>query len=546
MRTASLRTVATIVVAVYLRLSRDDSNGNLESMSIANQRDFLLNYAEERGWKVFDIYIDDGYSGTTFERPGFNRMIADIEAGHINLVLTKDLSRLGRNYVQTGQYTDFYFPSKGVRYVAVNDNVDTSHDENDIAPFKNILNEMYARDISRKIRSSRSVSAKQGKFMGSKAPYGYVKSVENKHLLVIDPFPAEVIRRIFREFAFGDSGRNIATRLNNENVDTPAVYYHKQTGKRATRGDEQKWGSSTIMQLLKNQVYIGHMVQGKRQVASFKTKQRQFIPTEDWIVVEDTQEPIVDLDIWNRVQARLETTKAAPSNHAVRINSTGKVNLFSGIIRCADCGSAMAFNRKVYSGNERIIYRCGRYANSGKDQCSSHSIKQETLEQVILEDMRHYAEAAVTDENALISRLLLATDRERERERSAKRQAVTKLQKRIDTIDRMVKQLFEEKVAGSVPLPMFKKLLADYEQERNGLEAQIRELEMGMQTATDTERDVMAWMNLIKNSLSLESLDRETAFRLIDNISVSEKFEENGKKHQSIAIQYNFVGCLDC
>jgi len=192
------QTIITVIVAIYLRLSRDDNNSNLESMSISNQRDYLVSYAEERGWKIYDIYVDDGYSGTTFERPGFKRMIADIEAGHINCVLTKDLSRLGRNYVETGQYTEFFFPKHGVRYIAINDNVDTAHDDNDIAPFKNILNEMYAKDISKKVRSARTTSAKQGKFMGSQAPYGYVKSPEDRHKLVIDPVASEIIRRIFR------------------------------------------------------------------------------------------------------------------------------------------------------------------------------------------------------------------------------------------------------------------------------------------------------------------------------------------------------------
>ena len=533
--------------ALYLRLSRDDNNGNLESMSIGNQRDYLLNYAQERGWKVYDIYIDDGYSGTTFDRPNFNRMIADIEAGHINLVLTKDLSRLGRNYVQTGQYTDFYFPSKGVRYVAVNDNVDTSHDENDIAPFKNILNEMYARDISRKVKSARSVSAKQGKFMGSKPPYGYVRSPEDRHKLIIDPYAAEIIRRLFREFAYGDTARHIAIQLNNENVDSPRAYHYKQIGKLNPNPNETNaWGSNTVMQLLKNQVYIGHMVQGKRQVSSFKTKKRQFTSTDDWIIVENTHEPIVDLDIWEQVQERIETTRLAPTNNTIQANSASNVSLFSGIIRCADCGSSMAFNKKFRNnGEHHYIYRCTRYAIQGKEQCSTHTITQEMLEQVVLNDMKNYAKAAITNEGALVSKILSASDREREKERSAKRQVTTKLRKRIDTIDRMVKQLFEEKVNGSVPLPTFQKLLVDYEQEKKDAEVQIRELDTEVQSASDTERDVLTWMGLIKNSLSLESLDRETAYRLIDNITVSEKIVVDGKKHQNILIQYNFVGCLD-
>jgi hypothetical protein len=338
----------------------------------------------------------------------------------------------------------------------------------------------------------------------------------------------------------------IASQLNIENVDCPHTYYYKQTGKSNPNSNEcQTWGSNTVMQLLKNQVYIGHMVQGKRQVTSFKTKKRHFTPTDNWIIVENTHEPIVDLDTWNRVQERIEATKLATSNHAIQTNSTKSVSLFSGLIRCADCGSAMAFNKRVHRNGDHYTYRCSRYANYGKNQCSTHIIPQDTLEQVILTDMRQYAKAAVKDEQSLINRILSVSDREREREHSAKRQTATKHRKRLDAIDKMVKQLFEEKVNGGIPLDMFQKLLADYDRERKEIETQLRELDNELQTANDTERNVLTWLGLIKNCLSLKSLDRETAYTLIDNISVSEKIEIDGKKHQNILIQYNFVGRLD-
>ena len=242
-------------VGIYCRLSRDDNNGSSESMSISNQRQMLLSYIQERGWRLGDTYIDDGYSGTTFERPDFQRLIGDIETGRINLVITKDLSRLGRNYVMTGQYTDFFFPQFGVRYIAVNDNYDSKNTDNDIAPFKNILNEMYAKDISKKVRSARQTSAKQGKFMGSQPPFGYIKSPANKHLLIPDEEAAQIICRIFKEFANGDSGRHIAGILNDERIPSPAVYYYGKLGKTHPNPKiSNTWGSATIIQLLKNEV----------------------------------------------------------------------------------------------------------------------------------------------------------------------------------------------------------------------------------------------------------------------------------------------------
>lgn len=262
-------------VGIYLRLSRDDGNSNAESMSIVTQKQMLTDYVKERGWDLTETYIDDGYSGTTFDRPAFQRMLKDIEHGYIDCVITKDLSRLGRNYAKTGYYTEEYFLEHGVRYIAVNDNVDTMKDDNDIAPFKNILNEMYAKDISRKIRSARAVSARQGKFLGSKPPFGYIRCPTDKHKLIIDEKPAQIISRMFDMFASGDSGRHISDVFNNEGILSPRAYYYQQIGRENPLNESMTWNSNTVMQLLRNPVYIGNMVQGKRRVTSltFNTKQ---------------------------------------------------------------------------------------------------------------------------------------------------------------------------------------------------------------------------------------------------------------------------------
>lgn len=235
----------------------------------------LTDYVKERGWDLTETYIDDGYSGTTFDRPAFQRMLKDIEHGYIDCVITKDLSRLGRNYAKTGYYTEEYFLEHGVRYIAVNDNVDTMKDDNDIAPFKNILNEMYAKDISRKIRSARAVSARQGKFLGSKPPFGYIRCPTDKHKLIIDEKPAQIISRMFDMFASGDSGRHISDVFNNEGILSPRAYYYQQIGRENPLNESMTWNSNTVMQLLRNPVYIGNMVQGKRRVTSltFNTKQ---------------------------------------------------------------------------------------------------------------------------------------------------------------------------------------------------------------------------------------------------------------------------------
>ena len=534
-----------VYIAIYLRLSRDD--GNAESMSIANQRDMLIAYCEERGWKIYDIYVDDGFTGTNFERPGFQRMIEDVKKGYISVVLTKDLSRFGRNYIVTGHYTDFFFPEHGVRFVAVNDSYDSDKDDNDIAPFKNVLNEMYAKNVSKSVRSARGTSAKQGKFMGSKPPFGYIRSPENKHILIADPPAAEIVKRLFREFAGGESGRNIAAKLNAEGVDTPAEYYFKQTGKRATRGDSiQQWGSSTIMQLLRNQVYIGNMVQCKRKVTSFKTKKRHVTDPDDWVVVVNTHEALIDKYTWDCVQRRMDATKRAPSNHAIKVNRKKEVSLFSGIIRCADCGAAMAFNqRERKNGNVKMIYRCSRYNNGGKGACTTHTIDAEVLESIILADIQHHAEMAIKNERKLLDRLISFSGQELESKKAALEKSLRDATNRITFIHEASRKLFEEKICGNVPDSLFKKMLSDYEHELALLEEKVTETRRTIQSESNEEADIMQWMSLIKECVSIDKLDRGTVFQLIDHVAVHEQTDENGHAAQTVRIKYKFVGYLN-
>ena len=530
-------------VGVYCRLSRDDKNATAESMSILHQRQMLTNYVKEKGWDLRDCYVDDGISGTTFERPDFQRMIRDIETGRINCVITKDLSRLGRNYIQVGQYTDFVFPQYGVRYIAVYDDYDSLQGENDIAPFRNIINEWYPKEVSKKVRQVKKASAAQGKFMGSKAPYGYIKSPMNKHQLIIDPEAAAIVKRLFAEFNNGESGRGIAAKLNIEGVESPRAYHYRQIGQTNPRPEESTaWGSNTVMQLLKNHVYIGHMVQGKREVASFKTKRRQFIPVDEWIVVENTHEPIIAHDTWERVQKRMESAKTTKSHNPIRKNNKNEVSLFSGIIRCADCGSLMHYTQRTDRGKTRETYRCGRYVIYGKEQCSTHAIHFDTLKEIVLTDIKQYATLAEKDEEILINKLMTSTAQDRNREQSIHQSKIRELKKRVVTVDHAIKQLFEEKLAGNVPDSIFKKLMSDYEAEQIKLADEIDELERKLETAASDESDIEKWIDLIKECIHLDELDRAVAIALINCIEVSEQFDTDGQRQQNITIKYNFVG----
>ena len=524
---------------IYCRLSRDDNNGNAESMSIANQKQMLAAYVDERGWTLEEIYIDDGYSGTTFDRPDFQRMIGDIQNGKINMVITKDLSRLGRNYVMTGQYTDFIFPQYGVRYIAVNDSVDTLNDDNDIAPFKNILNEMYAKDTSKKIISARKVSAKQGKFMGSKAPFGYIKSPEDKYKLIGDEETGDIVKRIFNLFASGESARHIATILNEEGILSPRALYYKGIGKTNPNTQESDtWSSAGVMQLMRNPVYIGNMVQGKRRVTSFKTKQREVTPKDEWIVVENTHEALVDMKTWEKVQERITANKRA------RVSHTGEISLFSGIVRCGDCGAAMVFNTKKYTGRTYQIYKCSRYVDHGKAVCTLHSIGLSDLEASVLLDIQNCAKMAVYDRELLLQRLVNLSNQVQQKELAETEKVFSESVKRLDKVDMLIRKLFEEKCIGNMPDSIFKKLMHDYEREKEMLSGDTEQAKRMMLKLRGQTQNTGACLERLKGYMSIETLDRKIVTDLIDSIDVYEANRIGGVKQQAITVHYRLAGNL--
>jgi site-specific DNA recombinase len=534
-----MRSHSNYNVGIYCRLSRDDNNGSTESMSIANQKQMLTAYVDERGWTLQETYIDDGYSGTTFDRPDFQRMIGDIQNGKINMVITKDLSRLGRNYIMTGQYTDFFFPQNGVRYIAINDNVDTLNDDNDIAPFKNILNEMYAKDISKKIRSARAVSAKQGKFMGSKAPFGYVKSPADRYHLIVDEKTSGIIKRIFSLFASGESARHIANILNEEGIPSPRAYYYEGIGKVNPNVQESDtWSSAGVMQLMRNPVYIGKMVQGKRRVMSFKTKQREVTPKDEWVVVENTHEALIDAETWERVQERIISNKRA------RVSHTGEISLFSGIVRCGDCGAAMVFNKKSYSGRTYYIYKCSRYVDHGKSVCTLHSISLSDLEESVLMDIQNNAKLAAYDQDLLLKRLINLSNQGQQKELSEAENILTEGTRKLEKVDVLARKLFEEKCSGNVPDSIFKKLMLDYEHEKEILKSDVDEAKKVMLKLRNQTQNVKSCVERLKRYMNIESLDRKIVTDLIESIKVYEANKINGVKQQTITVHYRLIGNL--
>lgn len=379
-------------VGIYIRLSREDEEKRkLESESITNQRNFILNYINNSSdsFKLYDEYVDDGYSGTNFERPNFNRLIKDIESGKINCVITKDYSRLGRDYIKSGEYLEKYFPEHNVRYIAILDNIDTISDSagNDIAPYRAILNDQYAKDISKKVRSAVRTKKISGEFLGWKAIYGYKKDEKNKNKIVIDEEAAKIVRRIFKMALEGYSCKVIADILSEEGEPIPSVYASLNRGKKSS--SYGLWCSRTIDEMLENPIYIGNMTQGRRKRINYKIKKDMRVPKEDWIIVENTHEPIIDKDVFYKVQVLRERNK----NKQLKSNNY----LLKGFLFCEECGHSITINKRT----EEIAYTgCSYYQRHSKFKvCTPHSMNYQKLEKEILKEIRTICKKYVNTNN---------------------------------------------------------------------------------------------------------------------------------------------------
>jgi DNA invertase Pin-like site-specific DNA recombinase len=505
----------------------------------------LEKYVNERGWGLSPehVYVDDGYTGIDYERPAFQRLIRNIESGIINCVVTKDLSRLGREHIETSRLTEIYFPSKGVRYIAVNDGVDTATEtsSNDFMSLRSVINDWYCRDISKKVRSTKRTLAAQGKFANSRAPYGYIKAPDNRHQLIVDLNVADIVKRIYRLFLSGYSGRHIAGIFNRESIPTPNTYFYASEGRPNPRNQSGKWGSGVVMKILKNPVYKGTMAQGRRKLASYKDKTAVSISPDAWIVVDGTHEAIIDPVTWEKAQALAE------KNHlGIRRNSTGEVNIFSGIVRCADCGTKMTYNRKVFASYTKEYYRCGRYTNKGTDACNPHTIIFQTVYDAVLADLREYARLAASDEEKLINRLIKSNIKLKESGIQQKEKLLYSKERRVKEIDNLIQALFEDKVKGNVPDGVFKRMAQKYDEEQLTLTGEIDRLRIELVEQRQNEKDISGWVEKIKRCLSIETLTREIAMELIDSIEISEAYtDDNGVEQQDIKITYRFEDVIN-
>lgn len=522
---------------IYCRLSRDDENFS-ESESIINQKRMLTRYVEENGWEIYDFYIDDGISGTTFDRPDFLRMIGDIEEKKVNLVITKDLSRLGRNYIETGHFMEVFFPERDVRYIAVHDGIDTFGQDNDIAPFKNILNEMYAKDISKKVRAAFKSKVESGQFIGGFAPYGYKKSPENKNKLVIDECAAEVVRKIYAMSLQGYGLNRIARELNEAGILNPTLY-KKASGSaymNNMRNDKTSyWTDSTIRKMLFNRVYIGILEQGKQRTKSFKVKKRIDIDKNDWVVTENAHEPIIDPETWEKVQRLLKVQRR-------EMKTTGETHLFAGLIVCEDCQRSMALNRHIRGF---FYFVCSSYKRLGPSYCSSHRIHYDQLYGLVLNDIKYHAELAEYDQEAIIDKLDAAERMNKLKDSAGTKNELFIAHKRIMEIDGVFKQLYEDKVKGNVSDYRFSQLSRQYEEEQAVLLQKERALEEKMKQFEESKRDMKDWITAIKKYTDIKELDKSIVGELIEKIVIGERIKMDREVSQEVRIIYKFISGIE-
>ena len=532
-------------VGNYCRLSKDDGTDN-ESASIATQKSILTDYVKKQGWNLVKTYVDDGYSGTNFQRPAFQEMLKDIENGLINCVITKDLSRLGRNYLDCGLYLEVFFPEHNVRYIAVNDGVDTlNKSAMDITPFRNILNEMYSADVSVKIKSAYRARFQQGKFMGTTAPYGYVKDPADHNHLLIDDKVAHVVREIFDLALAGNGISKIRKHINKQHILRPAAYAVTQgaTGYERHFEDNEEnryiWSENSVRGILRSPIYAGNLAGYKRIAANMKSKKRPSKLPEEWEVIPDTHEGIVTQEEFDTVQ-QLITSRRLPENKG------GFENIFAGVIKCADCGYAM----RAMSANRRkrpdiidcVQYSCNNYGRYGNIMCTAHSIEARDLFNAVLADINRFADMAVNDEKAVraIERRLTETDQSRAKSLEKEKK---KLNKRLAELDRLFSSLYEDKVMERITERNFEMMSGKYQKEQLEIEARLKEVTETLNDSYEKSQGVRDFLSLIRNYQGLKELDATIINALIDKILVSEREKlADGTVRQEIKIYYKFIG----
>ena len=524
-------------VGIYVRLSQEDSRAG-ESISVENQKLMLTKHVKEMGWELKEVYQDDGFSGTNQNRPAFQRMMSDVRQGFINTILIKDLSRLGRNYLEVGNLAEVFLPEHNCELISLNEKID------EMMFLRNWFNEQYCSSTSKKVKAAKRICAENGKYLGTYAPYGYHKNPSDKHKLVIDEKTAPVVQKIFELRVQGKGYKSIAGYLNETGIVPPRDNYYRQKDATNPTRSNHLWNDRTVKWILQSEIYIGNIVQAKYGSVSYKNKKLVAKPKEDWITSIGTHEPLIELELWNRVQY------IGQKRYQPRQKSDGTVSIFSGLLVCAECGFKMRSHtkrktRKDGSQYERPTFICGNYARSGKSACTTHLIDEESLKELTLEQIRIHAKLVQYDEKRIIEHILRLQNDEATSSQAAYESELKSHANRLALLEKITAKLYEDRVTGAVPDAMFKTLVQKYEQERTERQQSVRTLEKRILSIRRDSDNAAAWARLIKRYANLEVLSTEVMAALVDNIVVGEAKPGNGQQTRDIKIIYKYIGDAD-
>ena len=532
---AILQTLIDKWVALYVRLSRDDENEG-DSNSIAHQIEILTKYARDHGISNYKIYKDDGYSGTSFKRPGFQEMLGDIEAGLVSMVVVKDMSRFGRNYLEVGLYTEIRFPEMGVRFIAVNDGVDSEdQNSNDFTPFRNIINEWYAKDTSKKIRAVFRNKGMSGQRLSTNAPYGYTRA-EDGHLL-IDEETAPVVELIFQLCVEGNGPGKIARMLKERGIPTPGTIEFQRTGRtRRYHPDAPcRWTPDTIAEILEQDAYLRRTTTLQTAKLSYKSKKKITNPPEKWVVIENTHKAIIDPETWEIVQ------KARAQRR--RPTKMGEMGMFSGLAYCADCGAKLYHCRTASWTHEQECYTCANYRN--RKQCSAHYIRAVVLERLVLQNLQRVVAYAQEDEDEFVRRVMENKTAVQRAEQEQAKRLLEKQERRINELDAIIQRLYEDHVMGKLNDERFTKLSEGYEKEQADLKQSVDNLRAIVNAAETQAVNVQSFLKIVKKYTEPTELTPAILREFVEKVVVHAPDKSSGHRVQRIDVHYTFIGEID-
>ena len=521
--------------ALYCRLSRDDELQG-DSNSIKNQKAILGKYAQEHGFSNPQFYVDDGYSGTNFNRPDFTRLMDDVNDGKVRTIVVKDMSRLGRDYLKVGLYTEITFPEAGVRFIAINDGVDSeSSVDNDFTPFRNIINEWYAKDTSKKIRAVFKAKGMSGKHLCTLPPYGYRKDEQDKQLWIVDEEAAEVVKEIFALCMKGYGPTQIARILTQRKIDTP-VLHNRKCGLPTTSHQSEfpeVWVTETVKSILANPAYLGHTVNFRTRKKSYKSKKKIELPKDEWMIFRNTHEAIIDEETF-RIVERLRQAKRRPTD-------MGEMSIFSGLVYCADCGQKMYLCRCT-TMKQKEYFNCSTYRKKKKKACTSHQITVEAVEHFVLTNLQRLLSFAKEYESEFISLLTRNDEQTSKKALLIKTRELEEAEQRIQTLDRIIRNLYEDKVSGNLTEERFVKLSLSYEQEQTELNGKVSALKQELLRAKEQSDNTDKFIRIVRKYTEITELTPEIVREFVHKVVVHQAEKMDGKRTQKIELYFNYVG----